>query len=94
MKNNSNGIHLPFGYDKLITVILVITGAVFGYAKFVNKISELENNMQEANNKIEELISKHIEDEEERFSEMEEQIKWYQKEFNLNPLSWRKKKDK
>ena len=50
--------------------------------------------MQEANNKIEELISKHIEDEEERFSEMEEQIKWYQKEFNLNPLSWRKKKDK
>jgi predicted nucleic acid-binding Zn-ribbon protein len=73
---------------------LVITGAVFGYAKFVNKISELENNMQEANNKIEELISKHIEDEEERFSEMEEQIKWYQKEFNLNPLSWRKKKDK
>ena len=60
MKNNSNGIHLPFGYDTLITVILVITGAVFGYAKFVNKISELENNMQEANNKIEELISKHM----------------------------------
>ena len=94
MKNNSNGIHLPFGYDTLITVILVITGAVFGYAKFVNKISELENNMEEANNKIEELISKHIEDEQERYSEMEEQIKWYQKEFNLNPLSWRKKKKK
>ena len=91
MKNNSNGIHLPFGYDTLITVILVITGAVFGYAKFVNKINELENSMEEANNKIEELISKHIEDEEERFSEMEEQIKWYQKEFNLNPLSWKKK---
>ena len=92
MKNNSYGIHLPFGYDQLITVILVITGAVFGYAKFINKMSELENNMEEANNKIEELISKHIEDEEERFSEMEEQIKWYQKEFNLNPLSWKKKK--
>ena len=56
MKNNSNGIHLPFGYDTLITVILVITGAVFGYAKFVNKIRELENNMQEANNKLEEFI--------------------------------------
>ena len=92
MKNGSNGINLPFGYDTLITVILVITGAVFGYAKFINKMNELENNMEEANNKIEELISKHIVDEEERFSEMEEQIKWYQKEFNLNPLSWKKKK--
>ena len=50
--------------------------------------------MEEASNKIEELVEKHIVDEELRYSEMEEQIKWYQKEFNLNPLSWKKKKDK
>jgi hypothetical protein len=48
--------------------------------------------MSEASNEIQELVSKHIEDEEERMVIMEEQLKWYQKEFNLNPLSWRKKK--
>jgi len=38
------------------------------------------------------LVSKHIEAEDERMVIMEEQLKWYQKEFNMNPLSWRKKK--
>jgi len=53
---------------------------------------ELERSMSEASIEIQELVSKHIESEDERMVLMEEQLKWYQKEFNLNPLSWRKKK--
>ena len=46
-----------------------------------------------ANTQIEELISKHIIEENAKMAELEEQLKWYQKELNLNPLSkWRKKK--
>ena len=48
--------------------------------------------MMDANNKIENLLSKHIENEEEEMAKLEERVKFYEKEFNINPLSWRKKK--
>tara|TARA_R100000458_G_C8150059_1_gene158036 strand:+ start:56 stop:205 length:150 start_codon:yes stop_codon:yes gene_type:complete len=48
--------------------------------------------MIEANEKIQELLSKHIEDEEQEIAKLEERVKFYEKEFNINPLSWRKKK--
>ena len=88
------GIQLPFGWDILIVIIGAASVAIWYYANFENKVNALEDKMEEASNKIEELVEKHIVDEELRYSEMEEQIKWYQKEFNLNPLSWKKKKDK
>ena len=87
-------IHLPFGWDIFIAVIGVAAGAIWYYANFENKVHALEEKMEEASSKIEELVDKHIIDEEIRYSEMEEQIKWYQKEFNLNPLSWKKRKKK
>ena len=90
----NSGIHLPFGWDTLLTILGGIALAVWGYATFVSKVDTLEAKMEEANLKIEELVDKHIIDEEIRYTEMEEQIKWYQKEFNLNPLSWKKKKNK
>ena len=76
----------------LAQVFVLIGATVYGYLQVEWRIQELERNMEEANNEIQELVSKHIEDEEERMVMMEEQLKWYQKEFNLNPLSWRKKK--
>ena len=50
--------------------------------------------MESANTEISNLIDKHIEEEEVKIAEMQEQIEWYQKELNLslNPLSWGKKK--
>jgi membrane protein insertase Oxa1/YidC/SpoIIIJ len=56
------------------------------------RIQELERSMSEASDEIQELVAKHIEAEDERMVIMEEQLKRYQKEFNMNPLSWRKKK--
>ena len=76
----------------LAQVCILIAATVYGYLQVEWRIQELERNMEEANNEIQELVSKHIEDEEQRMVIMEEQLKWYQKEFNLNPLSWRKKK--
>ena len=46
------------------------------------------------NEEIADLVDKHIADEEERYLEMEKQLQWYQKELNLNPLSWGKRKNK
>ena len=76
----------------LAQVCVLIAGTVYGYLQVEWRIQELERNMSEASVEIQELVSKHIENEEERMITMEEQLKWYKKEFNLNPLSWRKKK--
>ena len=52
---------------------------VYGYWQIETRIRNLESNFEEANLKIEELVKKHIQDEEERYTQMEEELKWYQK---------------
>ena len=76
----------------LAQVCVLIAATVYGYLQVEWRIQELERSMSEASVEIQELVSKHIKAEDERMVIMEEQLKWYQKEFNLNPLSWRKKK--
>ena len=50
--------------------------------------------METSNSKIADLVSKHIAEEQVRYQKMEQDLEWYKKELNLNPLSWRKKKEK
>ena len=72
----------------LLQLCLAISAIVYGYFQIENRIGELERGMDDANEKITDLVSK--------IAEMQEQIEWYQKELNLslNPLSWGKKKRK
>ena len=65
---------------KWLGQIAVLIGMlVYGYWQVEMRIRSLESNFEEANLKIEELVNKHIQDEEERYSQMEEELKWYQK---------------
>ena len=54
--------------------------------------------MEIANEEIAELVEKHIADEQTRYVQMEETLKWYETELvkvggvSLNPLNWGKKK--
>ena len=75
-------------------ICFLVGSLLFGYWNIVNRLDKLESRMGESDAKIKELVNKHIEDEEQRYAKMEEEIQWYQKEFNLNPLSWKKKRDK
>jgi|TARA_B100002019_G_C21006560_1_gene467921 archaellum component FlaC len=80
---------------KWLTQIIVGVGfIIMGYLRIENRIKSLEQSMESANTEISNLIDKHIEEEEVKIAEMQEQIEWYQKELNLslNPLSWGKKK--
>ena len=63
---------------------------IYGAYQFQSRIEELERKMEEANNTITELVEKHIVEEQQRFAEMEEELKWYEK--TLNPFSKKKKK--
>ena len=67
---------------------------MLGYIRIENRIGELERRMELANADIAELVEKHIEEEEVKITKMQEQLKWYEEELNLNPLSWGKEKEK
>ena len=63
----------------LLQSAVVIAGLVYSYYMVIQRISELERRVGEADTTITELVEKHIRDEQERYEEMEEDLKWYQK---------------
>ena len=70
----------------LLQSAVVIAGLVYSYYSVIQRITELEKGMLDANKTITELVEKHIVAEQARYAEMEEELKWYQK------LSKKKKK--
>ena len=75
-------------------VLILVAGLVYSYLQIENRIAELERRVQLADTEIEELVSKHIEEEQAKIAKMEQEIEWYSRELNLNPLSWGKKRRK
>ena len=63
----------------LLQSAVVIAGLVYSYYSVIQRITELEKGMLDANKTITELVEKHIVEEQERFAEMEEELKWYEK---------------
>tara|TARA_Y100001938_G_scaffold150911_1_gene244342 strand:+ start:3765 stop:4064 length:300 start_codon:yes stop_codon:yes gene_type:complete len=60
-------------------ILLLVGSLVYGWIQIENRISELESEMLEANNKIAELLDKHIQSETEEREKLEEDIAWYKK---------------
>ena len=75
-------------------MLVLVASLVYGYYRIETRITDLERGVGIANEEIQNLISKHIAEEEVKIAQMEEQLDWYQRELNLNPLSWGKKKRK
>ena len=67
---------------------------VYGYWQIETRISNLEDNITTANKQIGDLLNKHIVEERIEREELAEKVAFYEKEFNINPLSWGKKKGK
>ena len=73
-------------------LFVAIAGIVYGYLQITNRIAELERGMEFATASIEELVNKHMIEEQKTREEMEERISFFEKELNLNPFSWKRKK--
>jgi len=73
-------------------LFVAIAGIVYGYLQITNRIAELERGMELATASIEELVNKHMVEEQKTREEMEERISFFEKELNLNPFSWKRKK--
>ena len=75
----------------LANVILAVGALIYGYWKVETRIATLESKVLEADEQIGSLLDKHIVEERIERRELAEKVKFYEKEFNINPLSWGKK---
>ena len=75
-------------------IAILIGMLVYGYWQIETRIRKLEDKMVDANQQIGNLLDKHIVEEKIERKELAEKVAFYEKEFNINPLSWGKKKKK
>ena len=83
---------VTINFKWLLQVCSLIGGLVYGFIEIENRITTLEKEVLEANNEIRSLMSKHELEESAQLAELEKKLKFYEKELNINPLSWRKRK--
>ena len=80
---------------KWLGQLLVLVGMlVYGFWRIESRLGQLEDEMLTADIKIEDLLDKHMEEERIQRDQLEEKLSFYEKEFNINPLSWGKRKKK
>tara|TARA_Y100000004_G_C8713381_1_gene326935 strand:+ start:136 stop:453 length:318 start_codon:yes stop_codon:yes gene_type:complete len=80
---------------KWVIQLCVLVGAVvYGYYRIESRLGKLESELVEADSTIRSLLDKHSLEEERQRAELENRISFYEKELNLNPFSWGKKKRK
>ena len=73
---------------------LGVVGIVYGYIQITNRLAELERRMELADSQILELVEQNQMEEQKEREAMEERISFFEKELNLNPFSWKKRKKK
>jgi len=59
--------------------LVLVAALVYGYWQIESRIQSLEKQVSVADKTITELVQKHIKEEEARYAEMEEELKWHQK---------------
>ena len=74
--------------------LVLVAILVYGYWQIESRIKDLEIKVATADEQIGDLLSKHIVDERVEREELAEKVAFYEKELNLNPFSWGKKKKK
>ena len=83
---------LTLNFKFLLNIFAIFGSLIFAYVTIEERISELERDMNLANEEIADLVSHHIAAEADARTELETRLSWYEKKFNINPLSWRKSK--
>ena len=73
-------------------IIVAVAFIVLGYLRIENRLAELERGMGLADNRILELVEQNQIEEKKTREDMEERISFFEKELNLNPFSWKRKK--
>ena len=85
---------LSFNFKFLVNCLIAGGTILYGWFSLQERIEKIEEEILEANNEIRSLFAKHQLEESAQLEELESKLKFYEKELNINPLSWRKRKKK
>ena len=87
-----DSMSVTINFKWLLQLIVAVGMLVYGWWQLESRIQELERNMVLAIEEIELHEEERKQAEQAHIESMQEQMDWYQKELNLNPFSWGKKK--
>ena len=73
-------------------LLVLVSMLVYSYWRIESRLGSLENAMVANDIKIGDLLGKHIVEETLQREQLEQKVVFYEKQFNINPLSWGKKK--
>ena len=96
----SDSFALTINIKWLCQLIALIIGLTVTFYQYQMKIMAMEQDIAQHKKDIEELIAHHEQEEKFRIEQLEEAVKWYEKEMgkvgggSLNPFSWKKKRGK
>ena len=85
---------ITINFKWALQICALVGALVYGYWEIEDRIGKLEESMLEADVSIEDLLEKHMAEEQVKREELEEKVSFYEKEFNINPLSWGKRDKK
>ena len=85
---------ISINFKWAIQLCVLVGTFVYGYYRIESRLASLESELVEADSAIRSLLDKHSVEEERKRAELESKLSFYEKEFNINPLSWGKKKRK
>ncbi len=86
--------YITINWKLLVQLGVLISSLTFAWLDIQGRIQSLEDEVLEAHAEIKLLVAKHQLEESVQLEELENKLKFYEKELNINPLSWRKRKKK
>lgn len=86
--------YITINWKLLVQFGVLVFSLGYAWYDLQGRIQDLEEEVLDAHAEIRLLVDKHQLEESIQLEEMESKLKFYEKEFNINPLSWRKRKKK
>ena len=87
-----DSMSVTINFKWLIQLIVVVSMAVYGFWKLEDRIQQLESSLDTAMEQLLVIEEERKIEAEKNLNSLQEQLGWYEKELNLNPFSWGKKK--
>ena len=83
---------ITINFKWLLQIIAATAIVVYAFWRMESRIQDLERKMVLAMEEIELHEEERKRAEQDHVAQMEERMRWYESELNLNPFSWGKKK--
>ena len=87
-----DSLAVTINFKWLLQLLVVVATITYAFYTFQLKLNDMEGQIADNMIELQELIEIHEKESEIQIAQMQETIKWYQTQLNLNPFSWGKQK--